>query len=268
MSRKNSLILFSLYTLLLSYSSVLSFDYKNGGLDWSGLCKDGKNQSPIDIQTASTKVFASTYFYLISSNENNFTITNNSNEYSIQSENLGDIFFYLPDPNGSKTNQYSDYIVRNISIHAPSEHSINGKYFDLEIQILAFFNYGQVNSSYQVLSLLCTVDQEASETDSFFENILENQHSLNINSLVFQDQTNFKTFIYQGSLTVPPCTENVIWFVRKTPYKISLKYLQAFRDKWENNVQFADGRGNNRQIQSLNDRMIYSNDGQNFKNLK
>jgi carbonic anhydrase len=249
------------------FSLVFSYDYRKGGDDWTGLCQTGQNQSPINIDASSANVFDSTYFYLINNFENNFTVTNTSNEYSVGSQNLGDVFFFLPDGSSSSFNDYSDFVVRNISVHAPSEHLINNKSFDLEIQILAQFKYGKLNYSNHMLSIFCTVDEVAQETENFFETILNGTSPLNINNLVFQDQTNFKTFVYEGSLTVPPCTEKVIWFIRKTPYKISLKHLKAFRDKWENNPHFADFRGNNRNIQKLGNRTISANDGENLRFL-
>ena len=260
-------IFLSIISLLTLSLCTDTFNYKSGGDDWTGKCKEGQKQSPVNIEVLSTKIIDSTYFYLLNSNENNFTVTNNDNEYTVGSEDLGDVFFYFPDKK-SKSNEYSDYTIKKIFIHSPSEHRINNKSYDLEIQILSEFTYGKLNYTNHMLSLLCTVDDESENTDKFFFDILEQKKSLNISSLVFQDQTNSKTFIYEGSLTTPPCTENIIWFVLKTPYKISLKNLKIFREKWENNPIFADGRGNNRNSQQLFNRTIYTNNGENVKFIK
>ena len=266
MIKKNVFFYRLLISFLISSLSKASFDYKYGGDDWNELCKDGQKQSPVNIDTKSIIQMKSTYFYLLNAEENNFTVTNNSNEYTVISENLGDVFFYLPDSTG-KTNEYSDYVIKNVFIHSPSEHTINNKSYDLEIQVLASFNYGNLNYSYHMFSLLCTADVKSEDTDEFFKNILEKKKTLDLNSLIFQDQTNFKTFVYEGSLTTPPCNENVIWFVRKTPIKISHNNLKAFQDKWQNNLDFANGRGNNRNVRALNNRNILSNEGENIKNL-
>ena len=37
--------------------------------------------------------------------------------------------------------------------------------------------------------------------------------------------TNDKTFFYDGSLTTPPCSEGVKWYVMKTPVKISQEQM-------------------------------------------
>ena len=51
---------------------------------------------------------------------------------------------------------------------------------------------------------------------------------------------------YEGSLTVPPCTENVEWNIIDDPQPISEAQLAYFNNKWSNNMTFAAGRGNNR----------------------
>ena len=72
-------------------------------------------------------------------------------------------------------------------------------------------------------------------------------------------------FRYHGSLTAPPCTENVIWTVFKLPVMITLKQLDDFE-------RILSGEGLNgsdgitmtqsrsfRGIQPKNDRIIYEN---------
>jgi carbonic anhydrase len=51
---------------------------------------------------------------------------------------------------------------------------------------------------------------------------------------------------YEGSLTTPPCTQNVEWNVMDDPQPISKAQLQLFTSKWEKNMKFAGGNGNNR----------------------
>ncbi len=55
-----------------------------------------------------------------------------------------------------------------------------------------------------------------------------------------------KIFHYEGSLTAPPCTENVEWNIINDPQPISKEQLAMFTRKWGGNHEFAKGRGNNR----------------------
>ena len=54
-------------------------------------------------------------------------------------------------------------------------------------------------------------------------------------------------FTYDGSLTTPPCTEGVTWFVLKTPVQVSPDEIAAFARKYPHNA---------RPIQQLHGRVI------------
>lgn len=55
------------------------------------------------------------------------------------------------------------------------------------------------------------------------------------------------TYRYTGSLTTPPCSEGVKWFVLTTPIEMSYSQIAAFK---------AILYGNNRPVQPLNDREL------------
>ncbi len=67
-----------------------------------------------------------------------------------------------------------------------------------------------------------------------------------------------KIINYQGSLTTPPCTEDVEWLILPTPIHMSKAQLQEFTVMWQGNSTFAGGNGNNREVIPLNGRKIYS----------
>jgi carbonic anhydrase len=54
-------------------------------------------------------------------------------------------------------------------------------------------------------------------------------------------------FLYTGSVTAPPCTEGVKWFVLKTPVEISAAQIQQFAKIFPRNV---------RALQPLNGRVV------------
>lgn len=62
---------------------------------------------------------------------------------------------------------------------------------------------------------------------------------------------------YDGSLTVPPCQEDIKWTVIKDVQSISPKQLARITSHLANNFQFAGGRGNNREVRPLGDRKLY-----------
>ena len=53
---------------------------------------------------------------------------------------------------------------------------------------------------------------------------------------------NIKAFNYDGSLTTPPCSETVEWYVNKHPLKLSLKQFITLRDVTGFNSRFTQLR--------------------------
>jgi carbonic anhydrase len=52
-------------------------------------------------------------------------------------------------------------------------------------------------------------------------------------------------YTYMGSLTTPPCSENVQWFVMKQPVQVSAEQIAIFSRLYRNNarpVQPSSGR--------------------------
>ena len=52
---------------------------------------------------------------------------------------------------------------------------------------------------------------------------------------------------YDGSLTTPPCTPNILWSVMQTPIEMSAEQIAEFTRIME---------GNNRPLQALNNRVL------------
>jgi carbonic anhydrase len=57
-------------------------------------------------------------------------------------------------------------------------------------------------------------------------------------------------FFYMGSLTEPPCTEDVKWYVMKSPLEISFAQLDAFKKLFRMNARYTQAI-NGRRIQML-----------------
>lgn len=156
------------------------------------------------------------------------------------------------------------YNVLQFHIHAPSEHTIDGKHYDLELHIV---HQNTRDSNLAVLGVFFDRSVGTKDND-FLTNLIANSTSGNSTSKYWKVGTlplmnlvtnldSEKIYHYQGSLTTPPCTETVSWIVVDDPQPISQNQLNFFNSRWMGNKTFADGYGNNRIVQPLNDRHIY-----------
>jgi len=212
-----------------------------------GLCGTGSRQSPIDI----TEAYSG---YLV---ENRYW------RGAPQLEPLDPLrFVYYPGPlhiidtgRGIRVNSYHTgsyfrfgqrkYDLQYFQFHTPSEHRIAGHSYPMEIQ----FAHSE-NSASGVVSVLVSEGIHNSALDRLLNALpgevgKEDTYKVlkvSAGDLLPRDKAYFH---YSGSLTTPPCTEGVQWFVLKHPISASEKQLERFRAAIGDNarpVQPLDGR--------------------------
>lgn len=69
------------------------------------------------------------------------------------------------------------------------------------------------------------------------------------------DLKNF--WMYEGSLTTPPCSEGVRWNVLSQSLPTQKKWIDNFTNNFAGNEAYAKGKGNNRVTMPINDRKIF-----------
>jgi carbonic anhydrase len=99
-----------------------------------------------------------------------------------------------------------------------------------------FFNTGKQNDNFT--SIISNLPNKPGEKKSM-EGV-----EINLSKLLPED-TN--AYHFMGSLTTPPCTENVNWMVAVQPVELSADQINEFSKRLGKN---------NRPTQALNDRMI------------
>lgn len=145
------------------------------------------------------------------------------------------------------------YPLNQFHFHAPSEHQVNGTPADAELHLVhqivvdgtvvsravvgVLINAGAHNPAFDSVwaNLPATVSEEAQTIDGAF---------VNADDLLPDIRT---YYTYHGSLTTPPCDENVTWLLLTTPIEMSQEQLDAFTAIIEDN---------NRPVQDLNDREL------------
>ena len=170
---------------------------------------------------------------------------------------------YLFDETQSK----KSYDPKQFHFHAPSEHTFDGKHYDLEMHIVHKTSDGTAAS---VLAVYFDTKVGGNVTNNFLQGLIYTAGNTTNTSAVLEwapSAVELQTLLnnlnmtkllnYEGSLTTPTCSEIVEWNVVVDPQPISTAQLAFFTRRWSGNSTFAKGRGNNRVTQAIGDRLIY-----------
>lgn len=130
--------------------------------------------------------------------------------------------------------------LREIIVRVPGEHLFDGDRPDAELQLV----HVDVDTQRTVVS----VPVVEGETNGFIEEILE-QLEGESDEVEVEDvlPENLAYYAYAGSLTNPPCTEGVMWYVLRRSIEASAEQLDVIRSRIGENA---------RPIQPLNGRRI------------
>jgi carbonic anhydrase len=197
------------------------------------ICSKGRNQSPIDLVAD----IGADLPELIFDYTHSGSLIEKNTGHAIQENVRPGNYVELA---GEK------FELKQFHFHSPSEHTVNGEYFPMEVH----FVHQNEEGEYAVVGLMFeegahneTIDQ----LPSFRVKRGEDPHGdpIDYNTLV-TDRGDY--FLYNGSLTTPPCTEGVQWIVLKQPIIASSAQIQHFHDLL--------GFDNNRPVQPHNARII------------
>lgn len=234
-----------LATLIFASSAIAapnttqwSYEGSNGPEHWGkltqdfSLCSAGKEQSPINIQKA---ISAQHHELDLSFTQSRQEIVNNGHSIQINVEQ------------GNTLKLDNDiYTLQQFHFHSPSENEINGKAYPLE----AHFVYKSKSGALAVLAMMFDEGKNNSELGNAWSQLSEKLNSpeqlktiVNLKTLLPES---FKYYKFTGSLTTPPCSEDVSWLVIEQPEEASKEQILAFRKiiKHDNNrpIQKSNGR--------------------------
>jgi carbonic anhydrase len=197
--------------------------------------REGKKQSPINIITG-TAAEKPVFHYTATA----FEVENNGHTIeAIPAE--GANFITL---NGK------DYALQQFHFHAPSEHQLDGAYFDMEVHLV----HKAADENLAVVGFVINAGRENAALAELFAKLpvkqTEEGQAVHLNTPIDLSEFisgNETLYRYEGSLTTPPCTEGVQWTVSGEALQVSAGQLAAFRTLYA---------GNNRPVQALNDRPV------------
>ncbi|MEJ2539532.1 MAG: carbonic anhydrase family protein [Gemmatimonadota bacterium] len=212
--------------------------------EWA-LCAAGEAQSPIDLTRPSVGELPEVTLDVPSDQEvevlNQEGVVNAlDNGHTVQINVGGGETLEV----GGKT-----YSLVQFHFHAPSEHTLDGEHFPMEMH----FVHEADDGALAVVGLFVEEGAENPSVASIWERLAAapgSEATVRIPPEFGQNLFSGEStgaYYYSGSLTTPPCSEGVSWYVRRTPTELSAGQIEAFTAVYDHN---------NRPVQPLNDRML------------
>jgi carbonic anhydrase len=217
-----------------------SYSGNTGADKWGSLSKEfttcslGQRQSPIDIRRTVRADLPPIQFAY---KPIPLAIVDNGHSIRVDTPGAG----------GIKVEGES-YELQQFHFHKPSEEKINGKAYDMDVHLV----HQSKNGKLAVVAVLMEGGKEQSLLRTLWTHLPLEQNKPVTRPEVKIDPAQLlpakrNYFTFMGSLTTPPCTEDVLWLVLKTPMPVSKEQLAGFATVYKNNV---------RPVQAVNNRVI------------
>jgi len=200
-------------------------------------CSAGRMQSPIDIASAATGLAVGAPAYEIAYQDVPLSILHNGHTVQLN---------YAPGSSMSIEDQQYDLL--QFHFHAPSEHTVDGKAFPMEAHFVHKDSHGG-------LAVIGVMIEEGAANAALAESWAHLPAHQAAETTVADVSVNAGAILpldgsyhhYKGSLTTPPCSEGVRWFVLSQPISMSAEQIQMFE---------AAAAPNARPVQPLNSRLM------------
>lgn len=143
--------------------------------------------------------------------------------------------------------QGAAYTLQQFHFHHPGEHTLNGRAFPMELHLV----HWREGAGFLVVAVMMAQgDTPHPAYATLWAHLPGNPQAHQpapFNPLTLLPPAPYRHFSYGGSLTTPPCTENVRWVILEQPVTLSRGQLATFGTYYT---------GNNRPLQALNGRVI------------
>lgn len=219
-----------------------TYSGSNGPDSWGSVsakfaaCGDGTTQSPINL-TADHAASMSAGNIDFAYQPTQLRIVNNG--HTVQVNYSG---------GSTMTVEGETFDLLQFHFHAPSEHAIDGKLADMEMHMVHRNAAGELG----VVGVLMNIGAENLALGEIWQHMpreatperLKNRNVVNARDFLPHNANYYR---YMGSLTTPPCSEGVNWFVMADPIEVSREQVE----------QFAGVFGaTNRPVQEVNNRLV------------
>lgn len=242
--------------LSLTLACVSSVVYADGKVNWSyegntgpekwgtlvkefEVCKIGTQQAPLNIDTKSLVKNTAISVQTAYQPATGAVVLNNGHTIQINASTAGSVKLVG-----------KNYQFVQVHFHTPSEETVDAKHYpfnahlvhintddgeELKIGVIGvFFKEGKENAALKEAFVSMPAKEGKATLSSTFD----------LNGLIPSDKN---VYTYTGSLTTPPCSEAVDFYIMKEPVEMSAEQLAAFKKLFPMNA---------RPIQQLNNRKI------------
>ncbi|MBP9111668.1 MAG: carbonic anhydrase family protein [Polyangiaceae bacterium] len=197
-------------------------------------CKAGQHQSPVNVNTTNAEP---AHVPALAVHYGTIPSTEVNNGHTIQDVVSRGDFIHFGE---------TRFDLEQFHFHHPSEHTLNGSHFPLEIH----FVHRSSSGLRLVMAVFITEGAEHPALHPLFDQMPHGHQAISIStdpgSLLPPD----KQFVeYEGSLTTPPCNEGITWLVLTTPISASVDQIHKFATLYPHN---------NRPVMPLNGRHLLS----------
>ena len=196
-------------------------------------CQLGKTQSPINILSKQTSPFSTSNSLKLNENvKSKGSILDNGHAIQVNIDNGGTI-----------TVDGVEYKLLQFHFHGKSEEQIDGKHSDLVAHMVH-------KSAFGSLLVVAILFDEGKTANKMIQKTLDSVgKSTEINPADLLPKNTNSYYHFMGSLTTPPCSENVKWYVMKEVQSATKEQIEAMRKYYAKNY---------RPVQPLNGRVVES----------
>ena len=228
------------------------YEADNGPDEWGSmdpewiLCAEGLEQSPIDL--ANTTEIELPGVQIDTPSDQEVEVLNQ--EGVIEALDNGHTIQINTKTAETMTVGDKTYALVQFHFHAPSEHTVDGEHFPMEMHFVHQADDGALS----VVGLLIEEGAHNPGIGPLWAQLAEApgtattvQIPAHFAENIFSGEAT-GVYHYDGSLTTPPCSEGVKWYVRRTPTQFSKDQIAAFTAFYDHN---------NRPVQALGNRTLY-----------
>ena len=219
-----------------------SYEGETGPQNWGKLkpefnvCAIGKRQTPINIEDSAT-LHGPAEALQFNYNPSGGSVVNNG--HTVQVDLQGD---------NSMTVRGMNYRLVQLHFHTPSEEQVNYR----ASAMVAHLVHKSADGQLAVVAVLMDAGQPNPVINTVWtympldtnDRVRLPAESIDLNDFLPKDQRYYQ---FMGSLTTPPCTENVLWNVIKQPTQVSKEQIRLFQQLYPANA---------RPVQPVNNRPI------------